>query len=204
MKKFLLLVLLVSNVSFAEIINANTVANLNKAATPSQGGGVTVGDCPTCTNLETIKKGCKDPGSVHHQIPPSDIKIFCTERACKWGLGTPVSTRKEDVSLSCGRITSSKSDMCTGVECTPISSTFINIPVPTLEEKCGVLNTTYGLTCDQVIAMKSVGDFCKNAVAADLSSMPEVMEMKLTGRTQGFKMEEVKGEITPAYIPVQK
>jgi len=176
--KILILFCLLSANAFAEISSANIMASYNKA-TPAQGGSSTA-NCPDCADLPKIKLGCKNPGAVHNQMPPSDIKVFCTEKACKWDLGTPTTVYKENTGVACGRIATSKSNLCTKLECSLPNTTQIAFPMPTLEEKCGVYNTVYSVTCDQIEKMTTIIEFCQSQMV----NSSELMEWKPTGKIQ--------------------
>ena len=181
MKNLLVLLLLVTQVSFAEITTSNIVANFNKA-TPAQGGASTV--CDDCGDLAKIKLACTNPGAVHMQIPPSDVKVFCHEEFCKWGFGPSKLITKTNYKSACGKIMTNKPGVSTLNKCKQASCDNTTFNLPNLEEKCGKLQTVYQITCDQVIAMTTVEDFCLNALDKEIAIDSSIVDMTPSGRTQ--------------------
>jgi len=174
MKNFLVLMLLVTQVSFAEsyIKAAMTGAEMQEKG----------------LLLDYLKLGCKDPGAVHNQLPPHDIKVFCHQESCRWRLGAPTKVTKQNYKSVCGKILTNKPNLgtlnkCSG--CTAVPTTF---ELPNLYEECGKYYTQYAVTCEQVLAMTSVEAFCLDKTDADLTSDIDVMEWKASGKTMSATM----------------
>ena len=166
---FLLSVLLVTS-AFAE---SRIVAKMSGAEMQEKG-----------LLLEFLKLGCKDPGAVHNQMPPSDIKVFCHEEFCKWELGPSTFQTKTNDKSVCGKIMTNKPNLGTLNKCNACSSTPTTFSLPTLVEKCGHFTTIYQVTCDQVLAMTSVEGFCLNAVDAEIAVDATIIDWKPSGKTQ--------------------
>ena len=134
--------------------------------------------------LEFLKLGCRDPGAVHNQMPPSDIKVFCHEEFCKWELGPSTFQTKTNDKSVCGKIMTNKPNLGTLNKCNACSSTPTTFSLPTLVEKCGHFTTIYQVTCDQVLAMTSVEGFCLNTVDAEIAVDATIIDWKPSGKTQ--------------------
>ena len=174
MKNLLVLLLLVTQVSFAE---SYIKAAMSPADMESKG-----------LFLDYLKQGCKDPASIHNQLPPTDIKVFCEQSQCRWFLGKPVKVTKENYKNSCGKIFTNKPNLGVGRKCSACSSYPTTFELPTLEEKCCEFKTVYQVTCDQVMKLDTVESFCLGQTDLEVASDNAILEWKPTGKVQTATM----------------
>ena len=174
MKSLLVLLLLVTQVSFAE---SYIKANMTGAEMQDKG-----------LLLDYLKKGCTDPNSVHNQMPPSDIKVFCEQSQCRWFLGKPTKVAKENYKNSCGKIVTNKENLGVMRKCSACSTTSTTFELPTLEEKCCEFKTIYQVTCEQVIKMVSAEAFCLGQTDLEVAADNAILEWKPTGKVQTATM----------------
>ena len=132
-----------------------------------------------------LKKGCKDPGSFHNQLPPDDIKITCMDERFEW-----VPTGHDDATIFnkrtvCSKAVTNKPNIKAPSVCEPCDWPGSDYECGGFKEVCKQVEMTFTVTCDQVLAMESVNKFCQGAVLMETAATKEeIMAVKETGRTK--------------------
>lgn len=136
--------------------------------------------------LDLIKLACKNPGAVHNQMPPTDLKVTCREEMCDWvpgpsTYGTVPNWKKVWGSLMTNKPGISVSRSGWGLPCEPTP-----YACPTLQEECSNAEMVYNVTCDEVMAMTSIKDFCAAKMGAEIAANESILTVVRTGKTQTF------------------
>ncbi len=134
------------------------------------------------TDLEKIKLGCKDPAAVGNQIKPSRIQIVCKDQRLVWE-----QTRSGYQMIDGRRLVST--NLRTNKTNLSVSPASYEIPVAQTRMECPIMREirqditfNYMVTCDEVLDMGSVIDFCLEKLATDVEQNIEAMETEATGR----------------------
>ncbi|MDH5581955.1 MAG: hypothetical protein OEY33_08600, partial [Bdellovibrionales bacterium] len=132
-------------------------------------------------DLELIKLGCKDPAAVGNQIRPSKIQIVCKDQRLVWE-----QARTEQRDIPSQRIISTvlrtnKTNLKVAPKTfeAPVSSTAMNCPV--MQEIKLEVSINYNVTCDEVLDMNTIEDFCFESLEKDISKNDDIMQRTATG-----------------------
>ncbi len=135
-------------------------------------------------DLDLVKQACKDPASVHNQIPPSDIKIGCSMKVTKWmSSGTPGTFGAPAGSKEvCSLLTTSKPGIHMPKDCVARPAappTTFNCPI--IAEYFAHVITFYGSTCDEIVNVTDLGVYCDDRLTSDIAADPNVLQFSPTG-----------------------
>lgn len=136
--------------------------------------------------LDLIKLACKDPGAVHNQMPPSDLKVTCRLSMCDWvpapdTYGELPGWRKVSGSLMTNK---------PGIH-VPRSTWGMPAPsrqygCPNFEEQMSETEMVFGVTCDEVMAMTSIKDFCASRMSLEVEANETILTVTKTGKTMSL------------------
>lgn len=134
-------------------------------------------------DLALVKLACKDPGAVHNQLPPSEIKVGCNVKWCEWGTGpNPGSySTPTEIKTVCGNMMTNKPGIKVPKWCWDTAVPGTQMACPIIEETCYSYASSYNVTCDQVMSMTTIGAFCTEKLAADIAADPGVVVAKPSG-----------------------
>ncbi|MFZ8934119.1 MAG: hypothetical protein ACO20H_08275 [Bacteriovoracaceae bacterium] len=132
-------------------------------------------------DLELIKLGCKDPAAVGNQIRPSKIQIVCKDQRLVWEqarieqrnipsqrmISTVLRTNKANLKMAPKKFEA------------PVTSTVMNCPV--MQEIKLEVSINYNVTCDEVLDMNTIEDFCFESLEKDIAKHDDVMQRTNTG-----------------------
>ena len=150
-------------------------------------------------DLDLIKLACKDPGAVHNQMPPSDLKITCRQEMDEWVVGATTSADLPCFKKVCGSLMTNKPGIhvpkwCWGLDAAPQSYS-----CPTYEEQVKETEMEFGVTCDEVMAMASIREFCAGRMAMEIEANEQILTVTKTG-----KKMSVCGDAGVTVTPAQK
>jgi hypothetical protein len=137
------------------------------------------------TDLETVKLACKDPGAVHNQLPPSDIKVACKAYQCKWmdaptpgTFSSPPSTYEV-----CSAMMTNKPGIHVGKSCRDFGGTPTTFECPVIEESCAKIVMSKPITCEEVMGITDLNIWCQAVIADDVASNPDIVVWEKTGHS---------------------
>ncbi len=133
-------------------------------------------------DLDLIKLACKDPGAVHNQMPPTDLKVTCRISMCDWvpgpsTYGTMPNWKKIQGSLMTNKPGIHVPKWSWGLPAEPTTYT-----CPTFEEQMSETELIFGVTCDEVMAMTSIKDFCAGKMALEVEANESILTVTKTGK----------------------
>jgi hypothetical protein len=133
-------------------------------------------------DLELIKLACKDPGAVHNQMPPSDLKVTCRQSMCDWVPGPTTMSELPNWKKVCGSLMTNKPGIhvpkfCWGLDAAPTS-----YGCPSYEEQVRETEMEFGVTCDEVMGMASIRDFCAGRMAMEIEANEQILTVTKTGK----------------------
>lgn len=136
-------------------------------------------------DLALVKLACKDPGAVHNQLPPSEIKIGCSVKWCEWAAAPQSGTYNtpSEIRTVCGALMTNKPGIHVPKWCWDTGVPGTQFTCPILAEMCYSYSSNYAVTCDTVMAMTTVEAFCNAKLSADISADPGVVVSKPSGHT---------------------
>ncbi len=136
---------------------------------------------PALLSWEQFKESCLHPEQFHFQVPPSNIRIHCTD------------VQREYVALSPGQLPlplkrkiissvfSNKYNVIQNESISPITSK--GGSCQRFKEVEKTLNVERILTCEDVLGIKSdLNDFCTSVLNAAKISNSKLMDVRDTGR----------------------
>jgi hypothetical protein len=138
----------------------------------------------TNLGLDLIKLACKDPGAVHNQLPPTDIKIACKVKWCEWAAAPQSGTYNTptEIRTVCGALMTNKPGIHVPKWCWDTGVPGQQFTCPIFAEYCYSYGTNYSVTCDVVMAMTTIENFCNDKLAADISADPGVVTSVPSGK----------------------
>jgi len=132
--------------------------------------------------LDFLKKACSDPGSVHNQIPPSDLKVACDDTVFTWVLSDDEDVAFKNRRKMCTSVTTSKPNVNAAQACEDCG-------VPDSQFKCQgykeiqkCVRMTFGVTCEQILAMESIVKWCVDHIDEEVAINEEILNVKETGK----------------------
>jgi hypothetical protein len=135
--------------------------------------------------IADLKLGCKDPGAFHNQLPPTDIKITCTDERYEW-----VPAGHDDATFHNRRTVSSRAVTSKPNVAAPMVAEKCDWPGTDMEcggvkEVCKTVEMEFSVTCDQILAMETINKFCQVSLLAEtIATQEKIMAVKETGRTK--------------------
>ena len=140
---------------------------------------------PKDDGIGDLKLGCKDPGSFHNQLPPTDIKVTCSDERFEW-----VPAGHDEATIHNRRTVGSRA-----------MTSKPNIAAPQVFEKCDWPDTDFScggfkevcktvemefsVTCDEVLAMTTLNKFCQDKLLSEtIASSEKILNIVDTGRVK--------------------
>jgi hypothetical protein len=137
--------------------------------------------------IAELKLGCKNPGAYHNQLPPSDIKVECSDERFEWVPAGADEATIHNRRTVCSKATTNKPNINEEMPdiCTPCSWPDTDFKCDGFKEVCKTVEMTFSVTCDQVLEMESINKFCQTAILAEtVATQEKIMAIKETGRTK--------------------
>jgi hypothetical protein len=132
-------------------------------------------------DLAAIKLACSDPAAAGNQLAPSDIKIFCKEIKTGWeesANGFKSLATSDSVTSSA---TSSKPNAGAASETKTYPSDPAQFVCNKYAEYKAEANSVSDVTCEQVLEITDLNQFCKDQIAQDLIVNPNIFNLVYTG-----------------------
>lgn len=136
--------------------------------------------------LDYIKLGCKDPGAVHNQLPPSELKVTCKWSQWDWVPGPTTYGEMPNCRKVSGSLMTNKPNLHVPRETWGLPAGSTQTACPSYVEEYSEGETVYNVTCDEVIAMTSIKDFCAAKMAADIEANESILTTTKTGKTMSM------------------
>ena len=146
----------------------------------------TVKMCPDCDDgIVLLKDGCANPARYHNQIPPVDIKIHCEDTRIEWVYVDDQSGTFSNHRKMCISAVTNKPNIRAGKLCFPCNHPDSPYKCGSWKEVCKTVDMTFAVTCEQVMGMRSIGDFCLQLLDKEVTATDEkILEVKDTGKTK--------------------
>ena len=144
--------------------------------------GFAAPDCKDC-DLDLIKLACKDPGSVHNQLPPTDLKVTCKISFDDWVPGPATYGTLPRWKKVAGALWTNKPGINVARSCWGLTVEPSPYSCPSYTEQTYESEMTYNVTCDEVMAMTSIKDFCASKMAMEVEANESILTVKPTGKT---------------------
>jgi hypothetical protein len=138
----------------------------------------------TQDKLETLKKGCTDPGYFHNQNPIEEIQIVCDDNRTVWEATDNYDEATfKNRRVVCSRATTSKPNVSTPKICVPCDIEDTSYKCGGYKEVQQTVQMTFGVICPQILAMTSLNQFCVDSLNDEVAASSEkILESKETGR----------------------
>lgn len=137
-------------------------------------------------DLNLIKLACKDPGAVHNQMPPTDLKITCRLSICEWVPGPSTYGEMPGWGKIAGSLMTNKPGIHVPRSTWAIPRPPMPYSCPTFEEQMSETEMVFGVTCDEVMAMTSIRDFCAARMETEVQANEEILTVTKTGKKQSM------------------
>ncbi len=137
-------------------------------------------------DLDLIKLACKDPGAVHNQMPPTDLKVTCRETMCDWVPGPSTYGEMPNWKKVCGALMTNKPGIHVPKWCWGLPAAPTPYGCPTYQEQMSEVEMVFSVTCDEVMAMTSIKDFCAGKMAAEIQANESILTVSKTGKTMSL------------------
>jgi len=133
-------------------------------------------------DLAAIKAACTDPASVGNQALPTDIKIFCTLVKTGWEESASGLKNLNTAVIVTSSATSSKPNAGAASETKTYSSEPFSYVCDKYSEYNAEASSVTDVTCEQVLEIADLNQFCKDAIEQDAAMNPGIFNVVFTGK----------------------
>jgi hypothetical protein len=146
--------------------------------------GVFASDENRKLDTQALKDGCAKPSTYGNQIPPSEIKIHCVDQRRVW-----VATNNEDAQFRNSRVVcasahTNKPNLGVQRHCVDCAHMPTAYQCGGFKEVQENVEMEFSVTCDQIMEMKTIDDFCIETVGKQVAENEKILEVKDTGRSK--------------------